>query len=71
MASLMQSDSDTLTTEKSVAILTDPRDRLLTWPPGEQLIKVIPVGLMVFDGAMAVLLFILAYWLRNPEEPSS
>ena len=65
----MQSDSDTLTTEKSVAIITEPRDRLLTWPPGEQLIKVIPVGLMVFDGALAVLLFILAYWLRNPEEP--
>ncbi|HMB27630.1 MAG TPA: hypothetical protein VKS99_05960, partial [Blastocatellia bacterium] len=33
------------------------------------MIKVISVGLVVFDGALAVLLFILAYWLRNPVEP--
>src|SRR5262247_2619715 len=69
MASLMQSDSNTLTTEKSEAKVTVPRDRLLTWPLSEYLIKVISVGLVVFDGALAVLLFILAYWLRNPEEP--
>src|SRR5262247_816612 len=69
MASLMQSDSNTLTTEKSEAKVTVPHDRLLTWPLTEHLIKVISVGLIVFDGALAVLLFILAYWLRNPEEP--
>jgi exopolysaccharide biosynthesis polyprenyl glycosylphosphotransferase len=65
----MQSDSDTLTTEKSEAKVTVPHDRLLTWPLSEHFIKVISVGLLVLDGALAVLLFILAYWLRNPEEP--
>jgi exopolysaccharide biosynthesis polyprenyl glycosylphosphotransferase len=65
----MHSDSDTLKAEKSEAKITAPRDRLLTWPLSEHLIKVISVGLAVFDGALAVLLFILAYWLRNPEEP--
>ena len=65
----MHSDSDTLKAEKSEAKITAPHDRLLTWPPGEHLIKVISVGLVVFDGALAVLLFIIAYWLRNPEEP--
>src|SRR5262245_31749872 len=69
MASLMHPDSDTLKAEKSEARITGPRDRLLTWPLSEYLIKVISVGLVVFDGALAVLLFILAYWLRNPEEP--
>src|SRR5262245_49910384 len=69
MASLMQSDSNTLKAEKSEARTTAPQHRLLTWPPGEHLIKVISVGLVVFDGALAVLLFIIAYWLRNPEEP--
>src|SRR5262247_2004122 len=69
MASLMQSDSNTLKAEKSEARITAPQHRLLTWPPGEHLIKVISVGLVVLDGALAVLLFILAYWLRNPEEP--
>src|SRR5499426_132735 len=69
MASLMQSDSNTLKAEKSEARITAPKHRLLTWPPGEHLIKVISVGLVVFDGALAVLLFIIAYWLRNPEEP--
>jgi exopolysaccharide biosynthesis polyprenyl glycosylphosphotransferase len=70
MAFLMRSDSNTLTTEKSEARITaPPRNHLLIWPLSEHLIKVISVGLMVFDGALAVLLFILAYWLRNPEEP--
>src|SRR5262245_18233417 len=69
MASLMQSDSNTVKAEKSEARITAPRDRLLTWPPGEHLIKVISVGLVVLDGALAVLLFIFAYWLRHPEEP--
>src|SRR5262245_66186604 len=69
MASLMQSDSNTLKAEKSEARITAPQHRLLTWPLSEHLIKVISVGLIVFDGALAVLLFILAYWLRNPEEP--
>src|SRR5262245_11784278 len=70
MASLMRSDSDTLTTEKSGARITGPpRNRLLAWPLGEGLIKIISVGLIFFDGALAVLLFILAYWLRHPEEP--
>src|SRR6266545_2742053 len=69
MASLMQSDSDTLKAEKSEAKITAPHNRLLTWPLSEHLIKVISVGLVVFDGALAVLLFLLAYWLRNPEEP--
>jgi exopolysaccharide biosynthesis polyprenyl glycosylphosphotransferase len=65
----MQSDSNTLKAEKSEARITAPRDRLLTWPLSEYLIKVISVGLVVFDGALAVLLFILAYWLRHAEEP--
>jgi exopolysaccharide biosynthesis polyprenyl glycosylphosphotransferase len=65
----MQSGSDTPKAEKSEARITGPHDRLLTWPLSEHLIKVISVGLVVFDGALAVLLFILAYWLRNPEEP--
>ena len=59
MATLMQSESDTLTTEKSEARITEPRYRLLTWPPGENLIKVVPVGLMVFDGALA------GFWLMK------
>src|SRR5262245_41692711 len=69
MASLMQSDSNTLTTEKSEAKVTAPHDRLLTWPLSEFSIKVISVGLMVLDGALAAVLFILAYWLRHPAEP--
>jgi exopolysaccharide biosynthesis polyprenyl glycosylphosphotransferase len=69
MASLMQSDSNTLTTEKSEARITTPRDRLLILPLSEHSIKIITLGLVVFDGAMAALLFILAYWLRLPEEP--
>src|SRR5215475_5776149 len=70
MASLMRSDSNTLTTEKPEArITTPPHNRSLIWPLSEHLIKVISVGLMVFDGALAASLFILAYWLRHPEEP--
>src|SRR5262245_11800570 len=69
MAYLMQSDIDTLTAEQSEAKIRGPHHRLLTWPLSEHLIKVISVGLIVFDGALAVLLFILAYWLRNPVEP--
>ena len=69
MASLLQSDSDTLTTEKSEARTTTPRNRLLILPLTEHSIKIVTVGLVVFDGALAALLFILAYWLRLPEEP--
>src|SRR5215475_6710301 len=70
MASLMRSDSNTLTTEKPESrITTPPHNRSLIWPLSEHLIKVISVGLMVFDGALAASLFILAYWLRHPEEP--
>ncbi|HEY7180615.1 MAG TPA: sugar transferase [Blastocatellia bacterium] len=62
----MQSNSDTFTREAGI---TAPlRNRILTWPLSEHLIKVVSVGLMFFDGALAALLFILAYWLRNPEE---
>src|SRR5215475_4945539 len=70
MAPLLQSDSNTFAREQSEARSTvPPRKRLLIWPLSEHLIKVISVGLMVFDGALAALLFILAYWMRHPEEP--
>jgi exopolysaccharide biosynthesis polyprenyl glycosylphosphotransferase len=34
----------------------------------EHAIKIITVGMVVFDGALATLLFLLAYWMRHPEE---
>jgi exopolysaccharide biosynthesis polyprenyl glycosylphosphotransferase len=62
----MQSNSNTFRSEASIS---EPlRGRLLTWPLSEHLIKVVSVGLMIFDGALAALLFILAYWMRLPEE---
>jgi exopolysaccharide biosynthesis polyprenyl glycosylphosphotransferase len=66
MASLMQSDSNTLTAEARVT--SPPRNRVLIWPLGEYLIKAVSAGLMVFDGAIAALLFVLAYWFRHPEK---
>src|SRR5262249_57667684 len=66
MASLMQSNSNTFSTE--AGIRASLGSRILIWPLSEHLIKVVSVGLMLFDGALAALLFILAYWLRNPEE---
>lgn len=65
----MQSHSNTLTTETSEARIIAPRNSLLTLPLGELSIKIISVGLMIFDGALAAVLFILAYWLRLPEKP--
>src|SRR5262245_27332955 len=38
------------------------------WPLSEHAIKIITAGLLIFDGLLAGLLFILAYWLRHPEE---
>src|SRR5215510_11267095 len=38
------------------------------WPLSEHAIKIITAGLLIFDGLLAGSLFILAYWLRNPEE---
>src|SRR5262245_31846400 len=66
MASSMQSNSNIFSSEASIS--APLRGRLLTWPLSEHLIKVVSVGLMVFDGALAASLFILAYWLRLPEE---
>jgi hypothetical protein len=62
----MQLESNTFTSEASIT--APPRSRLLAWPLSEHLIKVVSVGLMIFDGALAALLLILAYWMRNPEE---
>jgi exopolysaccharide biosynthesis polyprenyl glycosylphosphotransferase len=62
----MQSDSDTFTSE--ARITAQFQNRLLTWPLSEHLIKAVSVGLMIFDGALAALLFVLAYWVRLPEE---
>ena len=39
------------------------------WPLNEHTIKVITICMVVFDALMAGLLFILAYWLRHPNEP--
>jgi exopolysaccharide biosynthesis polyprenyl glycosylphosphotransferase len=70
MSSLTRSESETFTTKKTEARSTaPPRNRLLIWPLSEHAIKIITVGLVVFDGALAAFLFILAYWLRHPEEP--
>jgi exopolysaccharide biosynthesis polyprenyl glycosylphosphotransferase len=66
MASSMQSNSNIFSDEAGISALL--RGRLLTWPLSEHLIKVVSVGLMVFDGALAASLFIFAYWLRLPEE---
>jgi exopolysaccharide biosynthesis polyprenyl glycosylphosphotransferase len=66
MASSMQSNSNIFSGEAGISALL--RGRLLTWPLSEHLIKVVSVGLMIFDGALAASLFILAYWLRLPEE---
>jgi exopolysaccharide biosynthesis polyprenyl glycosylphosphotransferase len=38
------------------------------WPLSEHAIKIITISLVVFDGLLAVILFILAYWLRHPGE---
>jgi exopolysaccharide biosynthesis polyprenyl glycosylphosphotransferase len=62
----MQSNSNSFISEASISAPLS--GRLLTWPLIEHLIRVISVGLMVFDGALAAILFILAFWLRNPEE---
>jgi exopolysaccharide biosynthesis polyprenyl glycosylphosphotransferase len=69
MSSLTQSDSKTFTTKKSVSRITaPPRYRLLIWPLSEHAIKIITAGLVIFDGALAAVLFILAYLLRNSGE---
>ncbi len=69
MSSLTQYDSKTFTTKKSASHVTaPPRHHILIWPLSEHAIKIITAGLVIFDGALAALLFILAYWLRHPEE---
>jgi len=69
MSSLTQSDSETFTAKQSDARLaTLPRHRILMWPLSEHAIKIITAGLVIFDGALSALLFILAYWLRHPEK---
>ncbi len=66
----MQANSETFTTKNSGStIAAAPRNRILTWPLSDLSIKIISVGLVFFDGALAALLFILAYWLRHPAEP--
>lgn len=62
----MQSDSNTFKSQARITV--SPRDRILVWPLSEYLIRVVSVGLVIFDAALAVFLFILAYWLRHPEE---
>jgi exopolysaccharide biosynthesis polyprenyl glycosylphosphotransferase len=42
---------------------------LLLLPLSEHAIKIITAGLVVFDGLLAGILFILAYWIRHPEKP--
>jgi exopolysaccharide biosynthesis polyprenyl glycosylphosphotransferase len=39
------------------------------WPLSEHAIKIITVGLMIFDGLLAGMIFILAFWVRHPGEP--
>jgi exopolysaccharide biosynthesis polyprenyl glycosylphosphotransferase len=39
------------------------------WPLSEHAIKIITVGMVIFDGLLAAILFILAYWLRHLDEP--
>ena len=69
MSSLTQLDSKTFTTKKSESRITaPPRYRSLIWPLSEHAIKIITAGLVIFDGALAALLFILAYLLRNSGE---
>src|SRR5262245_1650680 len=69
MSSITQSGSKTFATKKSEPRITaPPRYRLLIWPLSEHAIKIITAGLVIFDGALAALLFILAYLLRNSAE---
>ncbi len=39
------------------------------WPLSEHAIKIITIGLVIFDGLLAAMLFILAFWIRHPSEP--
>ncbi len=39
------------------------------WPLSEHAIKFITASLVLFDGALAAVLFVLAYWLRHPSQP--
>ncbi len=42
--------------------------RLLLLPLSDHAIKIITAGLVVFDGLLAALLFIISYWIRHPEK---
>jgi exopolysaccharide biosynthesis polyprenyl glycosylphosphotransferase len=57
------SDSKVLPTARPEA-LNRARPRL--WPLSEHAIKFITASLVIFDGLLAGLLFILAYWFRHP-----
>ncbi len=39
------------------------------WPLNDSSIRIITIGLIVFDGLMAAFLLLLAYWLRHPGAP--
>src|SRR5215510_15956262 len=66
MSSLLQSNSKAFPTAKA-----EPRHSALPHllPLSEHTIKIITAGLVIFDGLLTSVLFILAYWLRHPGEP--
>jgi exopolysaccharide biosynthesis polyprenyl glycosylphosphotransferase len=71
MSSFTQSDSKTFSAKQSEARVAEPsRQWLLMWPLSEHAIKIITVGMVIFDGALAALLFIFVYGLRHFEDVS-
>lgn len=70
MSSLTQSNSKAFQSNQSEAHSGAlSHTRLLLWPLSDHAIKIITTGLVIFDGLLAALLFILAYWVRHPEKP--
>ncbi len=69
MSSLTQPSGKTFSADQSEArAAASPHPRLLLLPLSEHAIKIITTGLVIFDGLLAALLFILAYWIRHPEK---
>jgi exopolysaccharide biosynthesis polyprenyl glycosylphosphotransferase len=46
-----------------------PEDSWHLLPLSEPSIKLITIGLVLFDGLLATALFVLSYWLRHPGQP--
>ncbi len=69
MSSLTRSNSKAFPANHSdVYSKARERPRILLLPLSDHAIKIITAALVIFDGLLAALLFIFAYWIRHPEK---